>query len=264
MLLSTHSHRPDTTALHERAVHNVIAAMHEHLEDAFSLEAMAEVAVMSPFHFNRTFRELTGTPPCQFLSAVRLGHAKRLLLSTDLNVTDVCFEVGYNSLGTFIRRFTELVGLSPRRFRVLGRACGDMVPRREHRAGHAAPGCLAQVRGRVSALGGYDGPVFVALFADCIPQGRPRACRYLERPGEYSLHVPHGGRFQLFALGLPAAAQLRDYLLYPSALRGGGQALWVDEQGQVHGETDLTLHPPMALDPPILMTLPSLLTTRPA
>ncbi len=69
MLMTHTGHRPDTDASHERAVHNVIRAMHEHLDDTFSLDAMAEVAVMSPFHFNRTFREATGAPPCQFLSA---------------------------------------------------------------------------------------------------------------------------------------------------------------------------------------------------
>src|SRR4029453_11315599 len=102
-------HRADTVAFHAQAAERVISAMRERLDQPFSLEEMSEVAIMSPFHFNRPFRELTGIPPCQFLSAVRLQAAKRLLLTTDLSVTDICFEVGYNSLGTFIRRFTDLV-----------------------------------------------------------------------------------------------------------------------------------------------------------
>src|SRR5258707_14891588 len=97
---------------HHRAVERVISAMHQRLDEDFSLEEMANLAYMSPFHFNRIFRQLTGVPPCQFMSALRLESARRLLLTTQLSVTDVCFEVGYSSLGTFIRRFTDLLGLS--------------------------------------------------------------------------------------------------------------------------------------------------------
>jgi AraC-like DNA-binding protein len=54
------------------------------------------------------------------LSALRLGEAKRLLLITERSVTDICCDLGYNSLGTFTARFTQRVGLSPARLRRLG------------------------------------------------------------------------------------------------------------------------------------------------
>lgn len=116
--------RPDTVEAHRRAVDRVIQAMHQNLAEEFSLEDMAGVAYISPYHFNRVFHQVAGVPPCQYLSALRLWYAKRLLLTTPLKVTDICFEVGYNSLGTFTRRFTDLVGVPPQRLRALARSGG--------------------------------------------------------------------------------------------------------------------------------------------
>ncbi len=80
---------------------------------------MSRVAYLSTFHFNRVFHQITGLPPAKFISAMRLDEAKRLLLNTNQSITDICFEVGYNSLSTFTRRFTQRVGLGPREFRYL-------------------------------------------------------------------------------------------------------------------------------------------------
>ena len=82
-----------TTDLQSAAGTRVISAMHEHLYDPLSLQDMADIAHYSPFHFNRLFRKITGIPPNHFLYALRLSRAKRLLEETDLNVTDICFEV---------------------------------------------------------------------------------------------------------------------------------------------------------------------------
>src|SRR6476660_4196704 len=97
------------------AVEQVVRWMREHLDQEISMEEMAEGAGVSPFHFLRTFRRFTGVTPALFLSALRLEEAKRLLLTTERSVTDICFDVGYSSVGTFTTRFTQLVGLSPAR-----------------------------------------------------------------------------------------------------------------------------------------------------
>jgi AraC-like DNA-binding protein len=99
------------------AVEKVIAAMHERIDRPFSLDEMARIAYLSRFYFNRVFREATGLPPVRFHTALRIAAAKRLLLTTGLSVTEVCLEVGYQSLGTFTTHFHELVGLSPRELR---------------------------------------------------------------------------------------------------------------------------------------------------
>lgn len=91
--------------------------MRERVDDTLPLHAMAEIAHLSPYLFTRAFRQFTGIPPGEFLATLRLERAKQLLLTTDLSVAEICFEVGYNSLGTFTTRFTRLVGLSPGRVR---------------------------------------------------------------------------------------------------------------------------------------------------
>ena len=109
----------DTITSHRRAVERVITSARERLCEPISLHDMSRVAYLSEFHFNRVFHQITGLPPAKFISAMRLNEAKRLLLNSNLSITDMCFEVGYNSLSTFTRRFTQRVGLGPREFRYL-------------------------------------------------------------------------------------------------------------------------------------------------
>lgn len=111
--------RSHADAAHRLAVERVIAAMRERVGDALPLPTMAEIAHLSPYHFARVFWQVTRIPPGEFLSALRLERAEQLLLTTDLSVAEIYFEVGYNSLGKFTTRFTGLVGLYPGRVRGL-------------------------------------------------------------------------------------------------------------------------------------------------
>src|SRR5215213_5738209 len=95
--------RATTVASRYQAVERVILAMRERLDKPLSLENMAEIALLSPYHFNRVFRLITGIPPCKFLNVLRMEAAKRLLVTTKLTVGEVCFSVGYNSQGSFTR-----------------------------------------------------------------------------------------------------------------------------------------------------------------
>src|SRR5215471_21715534 len=108
-----------TAETHRLTVERVIRAMRERIYQPLSLEDMADVAHLSPYHFSRVFHNIIGVPPGEFLAALRLEEAKRLLLTTSLSVTDICFELGYASLGSFTTRFTQLVGVPPRLLRRL-------------------------------------------------------------------------------------------------------------------------------------------------
>ncbi len=77
------------------------------------VEALARGAHMSAGHLSREFREAYGESPYAYLMTRRIERAMSLLRRGDLSVTDVCFEVGCQSLGTFSTRFTELVGVPP-------------------------------------------------------------------------------------------------------------------------------------------------------
>ena len=77
------------------------------------VEALARDAHMSAGHFSREFKLAYGESPYSYLMTRRIERAMALLRRGDLNVTEVCFEVGCSSLGTFSSRFTELVGIPP-------------------------------------------------------------------------------------------------------------------------------------------------------
>ena len=81
------------------------------------VESLARDAHMSPGHFSRQFRLAYGESPYSYLMTRRIERAMALLRRGDLSVTEVCFEVGCSSLGTFSTRFTELVGIPPSTYR---------------------------------------------------------------------------------------------------------------------------------------------------
>jgi AraC-like DNA-binding protein len=81
------------------------------------VEALARGAHMSAGHLSRQFRLAYGESPYAYLMTRRIERAMALLRRGDLSVTEVCFEVGCASLGTFSTRFTELVGMPPSAYR---------------------------------------------------------------------------------------------------------------------------------------------------
>jgi AraC-like DNA-binding protein len=85
------------------------------------VEALALGVNMSAGHLSREFKRAYGESPYSYLMTRRIERAMALLRRGDLSVTDVCFEVGYQSLGTFSTRFTELVGMSPSSYRQAAR-----------------------------------------------------------------------------------------------------------------------------------------------
>ena len=81
------------------------------------VEALARGVHMSAGHLSRQFKQAYGESPYSYLMTRRIERAMALLRRGDLSVTDVCFEVGCSSLGTFSTRFTELVGVPPSVYR---------------------------------------------------------------------------------------------------------------------------------------------------
>ncbi|MFJ1926700.1 MULTISPECIES: helix-turn-helix domain-containing protein [unclassified Streptomyces] len=79
--------------------------------------ALARIAHVSPAHFSRTFRDTFGETPHRYLQRRRVERAMFLLRETGRSVTDICFEVGFGSTGTFSRTFSAIVGRSPRAYR---------------------------------------------------------------------------------------------------------------------------------------------------
>jgi AraC-like DNA-binding protein len=84
------------------------------------VESLARGVGMSSGHLSRQFKLAYGESPYSYLMTRRIERAMALLRRGDVSVTDVCFEVGFSSLGTFSTRFTELVGVSPSTYRRRG------------------------------------------------------------------------------------------------------------------------------------------------
>lgn len=85
--------------------------------DSVSLDECAEEAGLSPWHLLRSFRETFGETPKEFLIRLRLERAKHLLTATSRSITDVCFDVGFTSVGTFSTLFKRQIGCSPKEYR---------------------------------------------------------------------------------------------------------------------------------------------------
>src|SRR5713226_8944232 len=250
-----------TLAAQTQAVERAIQAMHTHLHELLTLEDLASVACMSPSYFTRVFCRLIGIPPGEFLSALRFQEARRLLVTTSLSVTDICFEVGYTSTGSFTSRFTHLVGLSPRLLRQRAHAF-EPPPAEPAERCLTTSSCMPMknaLLGRISAPATLRGTISVGLFSSPIPQGRPVRCTTLSSPGLYLLHDVPDGVYHLRAAAFPVAADLHAFLLPGEQLLVGHNAsALVIGHGQVSGDPDLVLHPPQLTDLPLVMGLPLL------
>lgn len=103
------------------------------------LRQAAREACLSQFHFHRLFRNTFGETPHQFMTRLRMDRARQLLAS-DRTVTEVCFEIGYESLGSFSSKFRAQFGRSPAEFqREMRRIFGYSAPWRVL----LLPGCFA-------------------------------------------------------------------------------------------------------------------------
>ena len=85
--------------------------------EPLDLDIMARAAGYSRFHFARAFNAAYGESPRAYLTRRRIERAKSLLRTANLSVTEICFLVGFSSLGSFSTRFRELVGPSPSEYR---------------------------------------------------------------------------------------------------------------------------------------------------
>ena len=109
--------------------------------EPLDVRALAAVAHLSEAHFSRSFRTCFGETPHRYLQRRRVERAMFMLRETDRSVTDICFDVGFSSVGTFSRTFREIVGESPTRYR--DRAA-DL---------RAVPACFAKAWTRPSSFG---------------------------------------------------------------------------------------------------------------
>jgi len=110
----------------DRRIRRAVELMVAQLDQELSLKDLAAASYLSPFHFARLFKKLTGTTPHAYLAALRTATAQKLLAETDLSVTEISVRVGYSSPSHFSRGFRQATGLTPRAFRT------SLISRRPH------------------------------------------------------------------------------------------------------------------------------------
>jgi AraC-like DNA-binding protein len=259
--LAFSSCRPETAVSRQSAVERLILAMRQSVDQPMSLQSMAQKAMVSSSHLDHIFRQATGISPRRFMGALRLTSAKRMLLNTELKVIDICLATGYNSLGTFTRRFTKLVGVPPLHLRRLPED-GVLADMRSLRRETPILGMIRQndVEGRVTAPADFSGLIFVGLFDSPIPEGRPVKCAVLTEPGRFVMHGAPDRPMYVFAMGFRWSEDPLVYLRNDSALRASAHPAIINKD--TGGEVLLHLRPPELSDPPILVAIPALVAAR--
>ena len=120
-------------------------AMDRDYAQPLDIARLARIAHVSEAHFIRTFRATFGETPHRYLQRRRVERAMFMLRESDRSVTEICFDVGFASLGTFSRTFTEIVGDPPSTYRW---RASDL---------RAVPGCFARAWTRPSSFGEAGG-----------------------------------------------------------------------------------------------------------
>ena len=108
----------DETAKEEDEIDQVVRYMEEHFNDPeISMTAIADSFELSTTRFSLSFKEKKGMPPLEYLTLLRVEHAKELLANTDMTIRDISVEVGYYDSGSFTRRFKQVTGETPLQYR---------------------------------------------------------------------------------------------------------------------------------------------------
>jgi transcriptional regulator GlxA family with amidase domain len=108
-----------------RAKDRMDAASHEE----WPVRRLARVSGVSQAHFARSFKEAFGVPPHRYLLTRRIERATAFLRDTDMPITEIAFETGWKSLGTFGRTFRDVTGESPGEFRARAKAASHELER---------------------------------------------------------------------------------------------------------------------------------------
>jgi len=133
--LASAAYRADPTRYAETRINHVLSYIGKNLSQELRETELAELAGQSASAFSRYFRRHTGVPFVQYVNRLRINLACQLLMSGELSITDICYQVGFNNLSNFNRQFLALKDMSPSRWRAyqeLNAASGTESPEGVH------------------------------------------------------------------------------------------------------------------------------------
>jgi AraC-like DNA-binding protein len=102
---------------HDERLRMARAYLDSNYTSAITIQHVSQETALSPYHFIRLFCRVYKQTPHQYIIQRRIERAKELLRSSDLSVTEICLEIGFESLGSFSTRFRKTAGLSPSEYR---------------------------------------------------------------------------------------------------------------------------------------------------
>ena len=246
--------------IHELTVQGVIAYMQSHLGESLSLGRLSDVGGFSPWHLDRIFARETGLATMRYLTLLRIEAAKNAALSSDRRIIEIAYDVGFNSLGSFGKRFTHLVGMSPRDLRKaadgfdIGRwkaALDDLCGCRAVASAGDGLAIEGVLFGHTPTIRAFDGWAVVSAASSGHPLAEPVSCTIARVPGPFVLGPVPPGRDTVHALGFPREIDAVDALAQRSTPRG--RVLDVDVTARARAASIvLMLRPPRAGDAPIV------------
>lgn len=117
IVISSISSETERGSLCTNRLKRVTEYIKANLDRNLSLDELANVACLSPFHFSRQFKNSTHLSPHQFVLKLKVEHAEKLLTNTDMPIADIALDLGFQSQSHFTTVFHKLVGVTPRKFR---------------------------------------------------------------------------------------------------------------------------------------------------
>lgn len=254
--------RPNSAERHLIAVARVVTYMRGNVAEPLTLNELADVAHCSPWHFDRIFSDVTGLSPLRYLSHLRIEAAKLAVMQSDRRIIDIAYDVGYNSLGSFGKRFTELVGLSPRELRKA--ADGFDIARWRHGLDAVCAGRTDLMPPPAPAIRGHiafaDEPARAgwAMIAAVTANDsvlKPSACALAAVPGPFAMRGLVAGSYAVAAIAFDRTMSSTDILAQQNAARarvghvtaGAAAAEHVTLMLRAPGASDAPIVPPYAL-----------------
>lgn len=196
--------------LDDRALSEVVALARSG-DPSLRVPDLADQVGYSPFHFSRLFTARVGIGPGQYLTAVRIDQAKRLLLEGSAPVIDVATAVGFDSLSSFTRRFGAAVGITPARLRRLADTVADHAPSPFRLTGEDPRSVDVTLELPSDLVGRGDPSVWVGWYPHPAPIGLPRSGVLARSLDQITLPLCAGAPW-LLGFAVPAQSGVLDHL----------------------------------------------------
>lgn len=234
-------------------VARIIFQMRREINLETSLDDWVDYAGLSKYRLISEFRKLTGVPPMTFHNLLKIERAKELLVHKGFSATETCFECGFESLGSFVTKFTNFVGISPGRYQKAMSDLGAMSVYYQilrHELGFGEGG-KRSTKIKFSNRGNISNPIVVGCFDRPMPVGRPNSWRFVP-PFLKRTSLELMGRHVL-AVSLPIFQKTSDMVRFTPPRIGSAVLDGAETTVSVEMRT------PTVYDPPITLAIPAIL-----